>query len=123
MTSMDPKFSITKHSELVHMSAELGKRGRPSAEIGSKSTNIDGYVLVKNTARAWTYEHRMVMEKMIGRALQSTESVSHKNGIRDDNRPENLQLVIKNFDARKFKGAQRPYHCPSCTCITYESEG
>lgn len=37
-------------------------------------------------------QHRLVMEEVIGRPLTRNDHVHHKNGNRQDNRPENLEL-------------------------------
>ena len=41
------------------------------------------------------YEHVYVMSKYFDRPLKKGETIHHKNGKRDDNRLENLELCLK----------------------------
>lgn len=72
-----------------------------AVEPGHKRKSGGGYVELycpthpKTTKDGFVPEHRLIMESILGRYLQFPEVVHHKNGIRTDNRPDNLELATR----------------------------
>jgi hypothetical protein len=73
----------------------------PIKKVGGEGTIAhDGYRYVPvplelrhlTKGATWVGEHRLVMAGHMGRALASDERVHHINGVREDNRIENLEL-------------------------------
>ena len=63
---------------------------------GYRRTNHGGYIrlckYLEDGSVDRVFEHRVVMEAKIGRSLLPEENVHHINGVRNDNRPENLEI-------------------------------
>lgn len=112
------KKAGTKYcSRSCAMQASRNGRGGRGVRLPEGTRRIDatGYVRIK-IGNDWILEHRFVVENTLGRKLEAWERVHHRNGRRDDNRPDNLELW-------KIKGRKDPagvrqqdYHCPGCRC-------
>ena len=71
-----------------------------------------GYVRVIDWStgkRRFIMEHRLVMERMIGRQLRPEERVHHINGDRADNRPENLRLYASHAEHMRVEHPERSH--------------
>lgn len=65
------------------------------------------------TASGAIPEHVLVMSKKLGRTLKTGESVHHKNGMRDDNDEDNLELWL-GFRGHRSGQRAADIVCPHC---------
>ncbi len=113
-------LSIAQIASRSHLSAEAvrrlmkqygiqpRRRGRKLRQGGDCSVqDSDGYVLERSVGHpdavnGYVRAHRLVMERVLGRRLKKGESVLHLNGVRDDNRPENLRVFDSSSNLASY---------------------
>ena len=96
---------VMNHSLIAQQGVHFQIKGKDNPHwTGGKRTTKDGYVMVFIESNSpfismrpqrdpYVLEHRLVMAQKLGRCLLRDEVVHHLNGVRTDNRPENLALV------------------------------
>lgn len=97
---VDEDQKTKKHGEerRIYCSKDCYFKDKRKHSIGNRYKTLRGYILVfmpdhpNATDYGVIFEHRLVMSEYLGRPLSPTETVHHKNGKRDDNRIENLDL-------------------------------
>lgn len=88
-------YCSKEHEGLARIKRPLDRtyNGRPAKKDDA------GYVMLwepdhpNKSQKGWQYEHRLVVEGLIGRYLTSEEHVDHINQVKDDNSPLNLQVL------------------------------
>lgn len=109
------KLNLKKDKNANLVVRSIARSGSAAANWkGGRKKNKKGYVLVLAKGHpmaeknGYVLEHRLIMAEYLGRVLLPSEIVHHKNGIKNDNRIENLEILQSGDHTRMHHlGAKR----------------
>lgn len=105
-----------------HYFKENGKEIHPSWKGGRRITG-SGYIEIHDPSHprarknGYVFEHILVMEKKVGRSISKDEDVHHKDENKQNNDPDNLELLTKSEHSKKTQESRRKkrmFPCVRC---------
>lgn len=82
--------------------------------VGSVVQRRNGYIFIKTDAGQWISEHRLVCATQVEhRELMDAEKVFHRDGNRENNKPDNVVAIKFNRTRYRLLPTSRPLYIPA----------